>query len=253
MKITIIVSLSLLALIHSPLCEAHPRLFSNTDGKTIRAELANADDTNAWLRLDSGRTSKVSLAKLSEADRDFVAAWRADQVPDLEIRPNFKRSTKSDPWGRHQILEFQIEIENRDPAKALEECEAVYFLIGRSVQDKTVYKILSRQTQPVSIPAQEKQQLFFKKIKQDFSRNSIVQQNGFAGNFKALGYVLQLTRKRDGRTVYLQSPTSALENAKYIISSLKSGDVTDNYFTKLEDKNEQKDGVTRNVVRVRSR
>jgi hypothetical protein len=52
------------------------RDWTNTQGRTISAELTAVEGETAKLRLENGRTYEVPLAKLSESDREYVAAWQ---------------------------------------------------------------------------------------------------------------------------------------------------------------------------------
>lgn len=51
------------------------RNWTNTDGKTISAELVELSGGVATLRMSNGREYEVSLSTLSESDRAFTAEW----------------------------------------------------------------------------------------------------------------------------------------------------------------------------------
>lgn len=55
------------------------RDWTNTEGRTISAELIALEGDTATLRLSNGRRYDVPLATLSEADRDYVAQWQKGQ------------------------------------------------------------------------------------------------------------------------------------------------------------------------------
>ena len=48
------------------------RNWTNSEGKTVDAELIKVDGDNVTLRLRNGKTTPYSQAKLSEADRDYI-------------------------------------------------------------------------------------------------------------------------------------------------------------------------------------
>jgi hypothetical protein len=62
-------------LVTSPL-HAELRVFKNTKGEEIKAEMITATDTHAELKRDDGRKFTVPLASLSEADRAWITEWR---------------------------------------------------------------------------------------------------------------------------------------------------------------------------------
>jgi hypothetical protein len=53
------------------------RVWTNRDGVEIEAEMVSATDTEVVLLLENGQTAKVPLEKLSQADRDHVAAAKS--------------------------------------------------------------------------------------------------------------------------------------------------------------------------------
>ena len=55
------------------------RDWTNTDGKTISAELIGVEGDNATLKMANGRRYEISLATLSEADRAYAATWQSRQ------------------------------------------------------------------------------------------------------------------------------------------------------------------------------
>lgn len=53
------------------------RTLTSTDGKTVKAKILAADDDSIEAMLANGQTTSISLSRLSEEDRRFVAEWRA--------------------------------------------------------------------------------------------------------------------------------------------------------------------------------
>lgn len=56
------------------------RDWSNNSGKSISAELKEVEGDVVTLRVPNGRTYKVSLLDLSEADRNYTAQWLEDRA-----------------------------------------------------------------------------------------------------------------------------------------------------------------------------
>lgn len=62
------------------LCSAGElRDWTNTDGKTISAELIKLQEDKATLRMNNGREYEISLSTLSATDQTFAAEWQAKQ------------------------------------------------------------------------------------------------------------------------------------------------------------------------------
>jgi len=54
---------------------ANGRVFTNTAGKTINAELVGLNNKTAILKLDNGKQAKVPLSSLSKDDQLYVNTW----------------------------------------------------------------------------------------------------------------------------------------------------------------------------------
>lgn len=56
------------------------RDWTNTEGRTLSAVLVELSGDTATLRMSNGRQYQVSLATLSEADREFAAQWERERA-----------------------------------------------------------------------------------------------------------------------------------------------------------------------------
>ena len=240
------VLLLLLAISLAPV-RAEYRTFTNTEGRTVDAELIKADPTQAWLRLKGGRVVPIARDTLSEADQTFITTWIADKVPDLKVKPDFDRGlTKggSDNSSVKQSFGMRVEIKNFSSKKALEESEVIYHLVGRDATDADRYKVLSRQVFELTIEPGQTKKAFFENIVNHYSESERRNNGEKSGRgHRGLGYVLQIQRKRDMRLVHLSSSTSLLDDAKEAIISLEEGDETGKTFIKpvVEPKEKKKE------------
>ncbi len=209
-------------------------LFTNKDGRTVEAEVSKANDKDVWLRLSSGRSIKISRAKLIDDDQKYITEWMSDQLPNIQVEPNLVRTVNSKRGyfekNYKQTLSFSANIENFSADKELEECEVIYYFIGRSIKNKKNYKVLSRQVRNVSVPPNGEESVKFTDIVNHYENN---RSYGFGQRgHKGLDYVLHIKRKRDGRTVHLSSPSILLGKNKENIIMLSNGDVTGDDFLK---------------------
>jgi uncharacterized protein (DUF2147 family) len=58
---------------------AEMRQFTDVDGRTLQAEIVSVEESTVKVKLRSGKTADIDLARLSEADRSFVGTWRENQ------------------------------------------------------------------------------------------------------------------------------------------------------------------------------
>ncbi len=54
---------------------AEPRVFTNADGKTLKAELLSVMDDKVVFKLSNGNTASVPLKSLSANDQTYIADW----------------------------------------------------------------------------------------------------------------------------------------------------------------------------------
>lgn len=218
---------------------AELRTFTNTEGQTLSAELIKADETSATLRIKGGRIATVKLDTLSETDQVFVQKWLTDKVPDIEVSPDFDRGnsknripgSNSNRGGNTQTFGFKVKLKNFSPDNSLEPTDVTYYLVGKSVADDS-FKIISRQSQEISLDPGETKLIRFVEIKNIYTTPFKTIGDVPSGRFgyKVLGYILEIQRKRDMRLIYLESPTTFLDNAKSEIIALAEGDVTKSDF-----------------------
>lgn len=55
--------------------DAEPRVFTNADGKTVKAELVSLNDDMVLLKLANANTATVPLKSLSADDQAYIAEW----------------------------------------------------------------------------------------------------------------------------------------------------------------------------------
>lgn len=221
---------------------AWSRPFTNTEGKTIEAEIVRATSTEVTLRLQNRRIATVGIASLQEADQAFVRRWLSDQVPPLRITPNMVRKTTKDSRSSYsrsrsyrQSFELSVDFTNDDNAKGLEESTLKYFLVGRSLGKTKSYKILRAEEKDFQIVPGGRETVTFPKTEHRYYDGSSSYYS-YYGNYKCIGYVLYASRKKDDREVYTYASTPQLEEALYSIVTLRQRDVVDENFQKARSR-----------------
>lgn len=148
-----------LTLFLSGLLAVQGREWTNTEGKTITADIVKADATSVTLKLPNGGTPVVKLASLSQADQDFVKKWLTEQPASPDPAPDGKSvppkgkpglsdaKTKTDPlactgfdgvWPDDAKVpeELNIEIVKEDDASKVYIYRSTHFEFTSNVQLK---------------------------------------------------------------------------------------------------------------------
>ncbi len=229
--------LAAMAFLPWPRIEARP--FTNTEGKTLHAEIVRASASEVTLRMVNQRTATVKISSLSEIDQTYIRKWLAAQIPPLRVTPNMVRKTtkesrksffsSSNRYYR-QHYDLDVDFQNDDNVKGLEATSLKYILIGRSVNDPKKHKVLGVQIKEFEVPAGGKQNVRFEKEQNTYSEASSY------GSYKCIGFVLYGTREKDDREVYTFASTPQLEEALYSIIQLRERDVTDENFQSLGER-----------------
>lgn len=103
---TILRLLSTVMLFSGVVVLAEPRVFTDTAGRTLSAEIVSATAESVTLKLDSGAVHAMPLSRLSVLDRDFVGSWLKSQptaqaVPPAAVaKPDLKVEWTSERVGR---------------------------------------------------------------------------------------------------------------------------------------------------------
>ena len=211
--------------------EARP--FTNTEGKTLEAEIVRASATEVTLRMVNQRTATVKISSLSEIDQAYVRKWVISQIPSLRVTPNMVRKTTKESRKSffststkyyRQNYELEVDFQNNDNTKGLDTTSLKYMLIGQSVNDPEKHRILGVQTEDLEVAAGGKHTVVFEKEQNTYSEASSY------GSYKCIGFVLYGVRKKDNREVYRYASTPQLEEALYSIIQLGEREMADQNF-----------------------
>lgn len=97
--------------VHTTALKADVRDWTNSDGKTISAELLDVSEGNAVLDM-GGKSFEVPIDTLSEADQAFIKEWSksapADTANDASIKPNWDGE-----WPKLVSADISQEIEEK--------------------------------------------------------------------------------------------------------------------------------------------
>jgi hypothetical protein len=76
---------------------AEPHTFTNTEGKSVEAEMVALSGTTVVMKLPSRKIAKVDLSSLTEADQAFVKAWwetNKNKLKAMDVRLTLDKNTK---------------------------------------------------------------------------------------------------------------------------------------------------------------
>ena len=206
------------------------RTFTNTEGRSIEAEIATATATTVTLRLANRRTTTIPLETLSEADRTLIAEWIATRIPRLRFTPNLARSNKKSSSGysvRKQSYKMSVDVRNEETTKGLEAYVMRWVLVGRSLRDNRHYKILAAQEAEFTVPVSGRANIPFREVINQYYDSST---SRYRSGYKCIGYILHAERKSDQRKVYSHASSNILNEHLEAIILLKSGQVTTEFF-----------------------
>jgi hypothetical protein len=103
MKGSITTTVCAAVLLFAPMSSAQ-REFTSSDGKKLQAEIETASETDVTLKREKdGKNFTIPLARLSEEDQKFVAAWLAKRK--LNTRPE-RKLTLSLEGGRTETVQI---------------------------------------------------------------------------------------------------------------------------------------------------
>jgi hypothetical protein len=60
--------------------------FTDVDGRKVEAEVVSAGESSIQVKLKNGKTAKMDLARLSEADQEYVEEWVEDHEKDVKAK-----------------------------------------------------------------------------------------------------------------------------------------------------------------------
>lgn len=232
MRFTLPILLCALAITAAP-----ARTFTNAAGKELEAEIVGATDTQVILRMANRKTATIKIETLSEPDRKFIEEWRATQIPRLRFTPQMVRSNRDARPGKAgegnssskvQNRSLNVNVVNEEGAKGLEDSTMRLIVIGRSVAERSSYKVLSIQDVDFSVPAGGKATVPFKKV------INYYEDGDSRRGYKIVGYALHAKRKSDQRELYTHASMKQIQDAIPSIVGLQVGDVTDGTFRKQE-------------------
>jgi hypothetical protein len=89
--------LAVASLFCTQIAQAEIRTFTNSAGKSIKAELVAMEGEAAVLKLGNGRTAKVPLKSLSAEDQTFIKAWwekNKNNLNEGDVRLEFDKNTE---------------------------------------------------------------------------------------------------------------------------------------------------------------
>ena len=102
----------LLAIASAALAEEKPRVWTNTEGKTITGTLKAKDAVNAEVMLANTSRVKLPLVKLSKADQDYVAA--ADVHPDVAMTAKTVSVQSNEKSSQNDKRAVEVTVTNSD-------------------------------------------------------------------------------------------------------------------------------------------
>lgn len=218
---------ALLFLCSLPVLPGAAHTFRDTEGTTIEGEVAKATASTVTIRTADGSLASLPLARLSKVDREHVAHWLAEPLPELHVLPHFSFDHEGSSESR-ELLNLSARI-TTSPGTEPVEARVHYFLIGRCMVNQSNFKVLSVQSADLELAPGDPASVSFKPV-----TNYYVASKEAGKGASCIGYVLQTTRRSDGRELHSLGSIPLLQEHLEAILALDVGEETNQEFVPIK-------------------
>lgn len=192
------------------------REFKDTEGNVIRAELLAMDGTDIQIRREDGRVFTFSINLLCPEDRDYARKWQQEQevrkssfgkhrdfdvFVGLERRDNLSEIEDYD--DRTQSFSPTVKIRNGDFLNPIKGIRGTLIVLGESVIDKDVKKVLLKESFQMDVPKSGEHEWRGKDIQNEYDDEDYAQYG-----YKYDGYIIILQNLEDDIVYFKASSTS---------------------------------------------
>ncbi|MCB1206798.1 MAG: hypothetical protein KDN18_21260 [Verrucomicrobiae bacterium] len=199
---------------------AEPREFKSTDGKTIKAEIATVRGTDVVLSM-GGREFTVPVARFSQADQEFIAKWKEEDlknhVPKMRVdvaTGKSDRRDKADSFDdRTGSFQFKITVLNEEIHFNLQGAKAELSVIGEDAETRGRFGVMQKSAFDISVEPGKTFEWEGKRLHYRFDDSP----PSYWGSSYA-GYVLRI-RNSSGKVIYVNAIPQTLE--KHVDKVLK--------------------------------
>lgn len=104
-------TLASLLLALSAALQAEPRVFTDTQGRTLKADLLEAGEETIRVRRDDGSLFNIPIDTLSQADRDYITDWLDAQITAAATRMRINVSKFKDTISKSEGISTKYRTE----------------------------------------------------------------------------------------------------------------------------------------------
>ena len=192
---------------------AEMRELTDTQGRSIRAEVKGVEGDKVTIEREDGRSFTIGIKRFIEADREYIRAKGLDirnAIPprmtvDFLRTRNDKENDYNDPDDRQVSFRPMIVIRNEDRARAFENVEVTCMIVGESVFTTRQLKVLAFEKLRGDLPLNETVRLTGKQVTLKYDEYP---DNGHAHGYRYSGYVV-LIHAQTGHLLYSKASKSA--------------------------------------------
>jgi hypothetical protein len=192
---------------------AELRDLTDTQGRTIRAEVKGVEGGQVTIEREDGRSFTIGIDRFSEADREYIRARGRDirnstparMVVDFLRTRSDTENDYNDPDDRQVSFQPTVVIRNEDRTRSFENAEVICIIIGESVFTTRQLKILALDRLKGDLPLNETVRLTGKQVTLKYDENP---RNGHAHGYRYSGYIVVI-RAQTGHLLYSQASRSA--------------------------------------------
>lgn len=189
------------------------RELTDTQGRSIRAEVKQVEGDEVTIQREDGRSFTIGIKRFTEADREYIRAKGLEirnsipprlTVDFLQTRDD-TANDYNDPDDRQVSFRPTIVIRNEDRTRSFENVKVTCLIVGESVFTTRQLKILALEKLRGDLPLNETVRLTGKQVTLKYDENP---DNGHAHGYRYGGYVV-LIHAQTGHLLYSKASKSA--------------------------------------------
>ncbi len=209
----------------SPEIRAEVRVFTSTDGRTIKAEPVKVTPDSAVLKRPTVGTVTVPLSALKSEDQIFLKQWaekeKANRIPKIELRINTNKRDRREENAyedRRGEFQFEIEIENEERNFDIKDAQATLIAFGDYMANKGEGVVMERtEFRKIDIAEGQTHKISGKLVKFEYDKD------GYKHGEKYTGFLFEL-RNAQGKVIERRGSTPRVENDAELILKLREND-----------------------------
>jgi len=209
------------------------RIWTGVNGSSIEAEFVKQVPGSIYLKMRDGKTKKIPIKKLSEADQKYIEQHQPPKLK-LFVHPNLDRTNQAKRRRRQiqkESFSFEIRIEKTSSIPYTLPLTGELFVIGQ-IDSEDSFVILQNQSISFSFKGKEREKKF-EAERVDLNRTNKGRKPEY------YGYIVVI-RDELGSVVAVKTNRAIFEKNITFFKGIKTGRKFDSKFKKILTKKEKR-------------